>query len=511
MNEEIDNEKEEFIRRKKEELGIEVNEEDNEKKGLFKNIFKELYITFDLQDEFANDLYKKYPKLEVEDYEDIEAMENDFASIIEYDWIIDSFGNYFYSGKSDIKEISKLKIGEKEAYIAKRYHKNMNGTNEEVVRYVSLFMKCNLNKRLHLQTKWTILKTQKETFDGCFYDLKDEMVQYDLRNYDELKKTLSDEFYYQKFSVTSNEELLEIDENIKYKLLELYKKYNQTFLIAIKDNLLRIELRVPNPVFESQYSILYKLEKTMEGLLEIFGELERTNDKVRFNSVANNYHEVKNLIFDLDNTIIFDTEEDSEYYREALENAGFTDDYFYGIYQVIDYYDKAITEDNPYYNEKEMLDFINESLEQDFNMQVIDEMKAVAGREWTKRILISKDVMEYLSSKYNLYVYTNYYQDVQTDRLKVIGYDKYFKKIFGADKYGCKQFKKCFEGVLEEINAKPEECVMIGDDKSRDIVGANNVNMKSILFDYNGRRDKKEIDADNYFIIRNMNELKKLF
>ena len=99
----------------------------------------------------------------------------------------------------------------------------------------------------------------------------------------------------------------------------------------------------------------------MEGLLEIFGELERTNDKVRFNSVANNYHEVKNLIFDLDNTIIFDTEEDSEYYREALENAGFTDDYFYGIYQVIDYYDKAITEDNPYYNEKEMLDFINES------------------------------------------------------------------------------------------------------------------------------------------------------
>ena len=52
---------------------------------------------------------------------------------------------------------------------------------------------------------------------------------------------------------------------------------------------------------------------------------------------------------------------------------------------------------------------------------------------------------------------------------------------------------------------------MIGDDKSRDIVGANNVNMKSILFDYNGRRDKKEIDADNYFIIRNMNELKKLF
>ena len=150
MNEEIDNEKEEFIRRKKEELGIEVNEEDNEKKGFFNYIFKELIITFDLQDEFLKDLYKKYPKLEVEDYEDIESMKKDFSSIIEYDWIIDSFGNYFYSGKSDIKEISKLKIGEKEAYIAKRHHKNMNGTTEEDVRHISLFMKCNLNKRLHL-------------------------------------------------------------------------------------------------------------------------------------------------------------------------------------------------------------------------------------------------------------------------------------------------------------------------------------------------------------------------
>ena len=72
MNEEIDNEKEAFIRRKKEEHGIEVNEDANEKKGFFNYIFKELIITFDLQDEFLHDLYKKYPKLEVEDYEDIE-------------------------------------------------------------------------------------------------------------------------------------------------------------------------------------------------------------------------------------------------------------------------------------------------------------------------------------------------------------------------------------------------------------------------------------------------------
>ena len=39
-------------------------------------------------------------------------------------------------------------------------------------------------------------------------------------------------------------------------------------------------------------------------------------------------------------------------------------------------------------------------------MDVIRGLKEVAGREWTKRVIVPEDVMEYLSSKYNLYVYT---------------------------------------------------------------------------------------------------------
>lgn len=233
-------------------------------------------------------------------------------------------------------------------------------------------------------------------------------------------------------------------------------------------------------------------------------------DNIRFSEANVDYSKVKNLIFDLDNTIILDTEEDSEYYREVLINAGFTDDYFYGIYQAIDEYDKILTEEEPYYDENKLLEFINEYLGQEFNLDVIKGIKEVAGREWTKRVIIPEEVLEYLSSKHNLYVYTNYFQDVQEERIKNIGYMKYFKKIFGADKYGCKQFKKCFESVLKEINAKTEECVMIGDDKSRDIIAANNVNMKSILYDYNGRRDKKEIMAKDYTVIKDMKELKKI-
>lgn len=219
---------------------------------------------------------------------------------------------------------------------------------------------------------------------------------------------------------------------------------------------------------------------------------------------------IKNLIFDLDNTIILDMEEDSEYYKEALTNTGFEDKDYYEVYQAIDEYDKFISEEEPYYDEKKMLEFINKYLKKEFNLNFIKELNRVVGREWTKRVIIPEEILKYLSSKYNLYVYTNYFQEAQIERIKNIGYIKYFEKVFGADKYGCKQFKKCFESVLKEINAKPEECIMIGDNKSRDIIGANNLNMKSILYDYNNRRDVKEIIAKDYIVIKDMNELKHL-
>lgn len=228
------------------------------------------------------------------------------------------------------------------------------------------------------------------------------------------------------------------------------------------------------------------------------------------NKNINDYSKIKNIIFDLDNTIILDKEEDAKYYKDVLIKLGYNHEGFQKIYQLVDAYDKTINEENPYYDSQKMLEFINENLQYNLQINAIEEIKNVVGKYWTKRVLISKEVLEYLYSKYNLYIYTNYYQDTQMQRIKNIGYEKYFKNIFGADKYGCKQFKKCFECVLEKINANSESCIMIGDDKSRDIIAANNMNMKSILFDYNGKRDKKEIDANNYIVITDMNELKNI-
>lgn len=216
---------------------------------------------------------------------------------------------------------------------------------------------------------------------------------------------------------------------------------------------------------------------------------------------------IKNLIFDLDNTIIKDEVDDSVYYKKALRNCGYSEENYYKIYCSIDEYDNLKTENNMFYDKKEMLETINRILNTSYDINLIDELILVVGEDWTKRIILKEDIIKKLYKNYNLYVYTNFFEEAQENRLKNIGYLKYFKKVFGADNYGSKPFRKSFELILEEMDSKPEECIMIGDTINKDILAANNIGMKSILYDYNGKRDKKELNLKNYVVINDIDNL----
>lgn len=216
---------------------------------------------------------------------------------------------------------------------------------------------------------------------------------------------------------------------------------------------------------------------------------------------------IKNLIFDLDNTLIRDGEGIELTYKESLRNCGYDEENYGKIFEVIDIYDGLISEEDMYYDKQGLLDLINEKLNTNYEMKLIDELNKTVGLSWTKEVMIPKEIIEKLSKKYNLYVYTNYFYDAQMPRIETIGYESYFKKMYAADQYGCKPFKKSMIKVLEDMNAKPEECIMIGDTKDKDIIAANNVGMKAILVDYNGKRDKKEVVANNYKVLTDYNKI----
>ena len=219
---------------------------------------------------------------------------------------------------------------------------------------------------------------------------------------------------------------------------------------------------------------------------------------------------IKNLIFDLDNTIVFDEENYKDSYKEVLKKFEYDENDYIKIYNAMDEYEESVTEDTLYTSKIELLKYINNSLNTEYSLELIDELINSVGKNWIKKVMLDEEIIKYLAEKYKLYIYTNFFEEAQRQRIKNIGYDKYFEKVFGSDNYGLKPFKKGIENVLFEINCKPEECIMIGDTKGKEILSASLVGMKAILFDYDGKRNNKDIKIDNYITINNFKELLNL-
>ena len=197
-------------------------------------------------------------------------------------------------------------------------------------------------------------------------------------------------------------------------------------------------------------------------------------------------------------------------FKEALRNCGYSEDNYKKIYDALNDYGDSITEDNRFYSEQAAIEFLNNKLDTNYCIKLMEEINRVIGKYWNKDSFLPENTLKYLASKYNLYVFTNWFESAQAERLKNIGYSKYFSKVFGSDNFGAKPFKASFDAVLNFIGASPDECIMVGDSKRNDILGANNAGISAILFDYNGKRDRKDIFAPDYQVITDLKELEKI-
>lgn len=99
----------------------------------------------------------------------------------------------------------------------------------------------------------------------------------------------------------------------------------------------------------------------------------------------------------------------------------------------------------------------------------------------------AQEILEYLYQKYNLYIITNGFNEVQFAKLKNCGIDNYFKSVFTSEDAGAqKPHKEIFQHALKNVNAKKSESIMIGDDLESDIQGAMNFGLDQIFFNPNG-------------------------
>ena len=115
------------------------------------------------------------------------------------------------------------------------------------------------------------------------------------------------------------------------------------------------------------------------------------------------------------------------------------------------------------------------------------------------------EILDYLILKYKLHIITNGFEEVQHKKLKNSGIDHYFSTVTTSEEVGVKKPNpKVFLTALNKANSLPTQSVMIGDSLEADILGANNIGMQTIFYNYRNESISKKIKSiDSLLEIKN--------
>ena len=116
------------------------------------------------------------------------------------------------------------------------------------------------------------------------------------------------------------------------------------------------------------------------------------------------------------------------------------------------------------------------------------------------------EILDYLKPKYKLHIITNGFEEVQDYKLKKSNIFHYFDTITNSEMVGVKKPNpKIFNHALNLAKTTKEQSVMIGDNYEADVLGALNIGLNAICFNYHN-----ETLPDYIIKINKLIELKKL-
>ena len=122
----------------------------------------------------------------------------------------------------------------------------------------------------------------------------------------------------------------------------------------------------------------------------------------------------------------------------------------------------------------------------------------------------AKEIVEYLRHKqYSLYIVTNGLVKLQKPRIINSEIAEYISDIIISEAVGvAKPNPEIFNILLNKINIKPEEAVMIGDSLEKDIKGAIDAGIYAIWYNPDNKSNCMNIQPD--YQIENLLELKEI-
>jgi putative hydrolase of the HAD superfamily len=95
----------------------------------------------------------------------------------------------------------------------------------------------------------------------------------------------------------------------------------------------------------------------------------------------------------------------------------------------------------------------------------------------------TREVLAALKTRYRLAVVSDAQSVYGLPELRAVGLAEYFAPIIISGDYGYrKPDRRLFQAALTELNIRPEQAIFVGNDRFRDVQGARQVGMKTILF-----------------------------
>lgn len=139
-------------------------------------------------------------------------------------------------------------------------------------------------------------------------------------------------------------------------------------------------------------------------------------------------------------------------------------------------------------------------------------------RLWDSGILEpkAKEFLEYLWSKYPLYIASNGPYGQQRNRLKVSGLEDFFNDYYVSEDVGYPKpnrgffeeaFRRMNEALTEKEKIMPEDTIIIGDSLTSDMAGGRSFGMKTMLYNRSGNISLEKAGVD--YIINSLDEVSK--
>ena len=214
---------------------------------------------------------------------------------------------------------------------------------------------------------------------------------------------------------------------------------------------------------------------------------------------------IKRLIFDIDNTLLDTNKDCIDAYKKYFvdKNIDLDGDVLYGILDIYEEQNKIYSmdknkENDNYkfnFNINDISSFIRNNLSIDFSMDDFYELQNVYSKYATLKDNIIIDVLDKLSKDYELVALSKWYVEPQKNRLEKAGILKYFKEVYGFENAGVKPSKKTFLSAIGDYKA--DECIMIGDSISNDIIIPKELGINTIYVNYN-KKETNELSVNDF-------------